>query len=118
MIKLKKALFVSAFLVAGMSTSAMAIENQTTVCSNGDQIRIIEVVYSGEGIVPCEVQYTKEEGTKTLWSAENSEGYCESKANAFIEKQASWGWSCETVTTDEVIVEEVEMETEVKTEAQ
>ena len=94
MIKLNKVLFASACLFAGMSTSAMAIENQTTVCSHGKNIRIVEVIYSSENAVPCEVQYTKEEGTKTLWSATNKVGYCESKAEAFVEKQKGWGWSC------------------------
>ena len=98
MITLNKTLFVSACLFAGMSTSAMAIDNITTVCSNGSNIRIVEVVYSGENNVPCEVQYTKEEGTKTLWSAANSAGYCESKAEVFVEKQKNWGWSCETAS--------------------
>ncbi|TEW49832.1 hypothetical protein [Psychromonas algicola] len=98
MITLNKTLFVSACLFAGMSTSAMAIENITTVCSHGSNIRIVEVVYSGENNVPCEVQYTKEEGTKTLWSAANSAGYCESKAAAFVEKQKGWGWSCDTAS--------------------
>ena len=98
MIKLNKALVASTFLVAGMFTSAMAIENQTTVCSHGNNIRIVEVVYSGESNVPCEVQYTKEAGTKTLWSAANKAGFCESKAAAFVEKQKGWGWSCETGT--------------------
>jgi len=98
MIKLNKALFVSTCLFAGMSTSAMAIENLTTVCSHGSNIRIVEVVYSGDTNVPCEVQYTKKEGTKTLWSATNSAGFCESKATAFVEKQKGWGWSCETAS--------------------
>ena len=100
MIKLNKTLFISACLVAGFSTSVMAKDNQSTVCSHGDQIRIIEVVYSGENNVPCSVQYTKEEGTQTLWSAANTEGYCESKAADFVEKQKGWGWSCEQVTTE------------------
>jgi len=100
MITLNKTLFASACLVAGLSTSVMADENITTVCSHGSNIRIIEVVYAGENSVPCEVQYTKEAGTQTLWSAENSEGYCESKAAAFVEKQKNWGWACETASVD------------------
>jgi len=100
MITLNKTLFASACLVAGLSTSVMADENITTICTHGNNIRIVEVVYAGEGSVPCEVQYTKEAGTKTLWSATNSEGYCESKAATFIEKQKNWGWACETSSVE------------------
>jgi len=100
MITLHKALFASACLTASLSTSAMAQENITTVCSLGNNIRIIEVVYTGESSVPCEVQYTKEAGTQTLWSASHSEGYCENKAASFIEKQKNWGWACETASVD------------------
>jgi len=101
------------YLLAGLfaaisATSVQAIENQKTVCSHGSQMRVIEVVYTAEGTTPCEVRYSKEEGSKTLWSAANLEGYCEDKAAAFITKQQGWGWSCEasvnTVTTDEAEV--------------
>lgn len=101
------------YLLAGLfaaisATSVQAIENQKTVCSHGSQMRVIEVVYTAEGATPCEVRYSKEEGSKTLWSAANLEGYCEDKAAAFITKQQGWGWSCEasvnTVTTDEAEV--------------
>jgi hypothetical protein len=101
------------YLLAGLfaaisATSVQAIENQKTVCSHGSQMRVIEVVYTAEGATPCEVRYSKEEGSKTLWSAANLEGYCEEKATAFIAKQQGWGWSCEasvnTVTTDEAEV--------------
>lgn len=101
--------FLLATMIAGISaTSAHAIENQKTVCSHGNQTRVIEVVYTSEDTVPCEVRYSKEEGTTTPWSANNLAGYCEEKAAAFVEKQQGWGWSCElaatTVSTDETEV--------------
>ena len=101
MISLNKTLFVTACFVAGVSSSAMAIENQKTMCTHGDQTRVIEVVYTTDNNVPCEVQYTKAEGTKTLWSATNKVGFCENKATAFVEKQKGWGWSCDLVATEE-----------------
>ncbi|MBJ7539099.1 hypothetical protein [Marinomonas transparens] len=102
MIKLNKTLFVSTCLVAAMSTSAIARENRTTLCVHDNQTRIIDIVYSGEGNVPCEVQYTKLGETKTLWSANYKVGYCENKATAFVEKQIGWGWSCDLVAHDEM----------------
>lgn len=104
---MKKILLVS-FISAISAASVQAIENQKTVCSHGNQTRVIEVVYTGEGTTPCEVRYSKEEGSKTLWSANNLEGFCEDKAAAFVEKQKGWGWSCEAAVaekTEEAVVE-------------
>lgn len=101
--------YVLAAIIAGISaTSAQAIENQKTVCSHGNQTRVIEVVYTSEDNVPCEVRYSKEEGSTTPWSANNLAGFCEDKATSFVEKQKAWGWSCElaaaTASTDETDV--------------
>ena len=69
--------------------------NEVYFCKHGEQERKIEVVYADESGLPCEVQYTKEgEEPRTLWNANNEEGYCDSKAKAFVEKQESWGWLC------------------------
>lgn len=91
---MQKTLFAT-LVGLSLSASALAADNIKTICSHGNQTRIIEVVYTGEGTVPCEVRYSKEEGTQTLWNANNAEGYCEEKATAFVEKQKGWGWSCE-----------------------
>ena len=103
-----KKILAAAALTTISATSVQAIENQKTVCSHGNQTRVIEVAYTTDDNVPCEVRYSKEEGSKTLWSANNLAGYCEEKAAAFIEKQKSWGWACEasvnTETTDEAEV--------------
>ncbi len=98
--------YLAAALFSAISaTSVQAIDNQKTVCSHGSQTRVIEVAYTSEENVPCEVRYSKEEGSQTLWSATNKAGYCEEKAAAFVEKQIGWGWACEasinTATTDE-----------------
>ncbi len=93
--------YLLATIIAGVSTtSAHAIDNQKTVCSHGNQTRVIEVVYTTEDDVPCEVRYSKEEGSKTLWSANNLAGYCEEKAAGFVEKQKGWGWSCEAAAVE------------------
>jgi hypothetical protein len=92
-----------AFLFALTASTALAMENQKTVCTHGSQQRIIEIVYTGEGEVPCEVHYTKDSGSQILWQAQGEVGYCEEKAAAFIEKQRGWGWDCETVI--EIVIE-------------
>jgi hypothetical protein len=98
--------YLLAVLFSAVSvTSVQALENQKTVCSHSGKTRVIEVAYSTENTVPCEVRYSKEEGSQVLWSAANAVGYCEEKAAAFVEKQKAWGWNCEasmnTITTDE-----------------
>lgn len=91
-----KKYLVTALFSALSVTSVQAIESQKTVCTHSEKIRTIEVVYTTEDNLPCEVRYSKEEGTQTPWRATNLAGYCEEKAAALIEKQKSWGWSCET----------------------
>ena len=92
-----------ALFFALIASTSFAMENQKTVCTHGDQERLIEIVYTGEGEVPCEVHYTKSTGTQVLWSAQGQTGYCEKKAAAFIEKQRGWGWNCETAI--EIMIE-------------
>jgi hypothetical protein len=108
---MKKYLVVALFSTLTV-TSVQAIENQKTVCTHGGKTRVIEVVYTTEDNLPCEVRYSKEEGSQTPWSALNLAGYCEEKAAALVEKQTGWGWSCEvslnTATIDETPVAESE----------
>ena len=84
-------LVISVGLLAGT-----AVADETYICTHDTQERIITIVYQDhEAKVPCEVQYQKEGVTKTLWSAQGQVGYCEEKAQAFVEKQRGWGWNCE-----------------------
>jgi hypothetical protein len=85
---------VIAALLVSTATVTQALENKKTVCTDGTSTRIIEVAYTGEGALPCEVQYTKSTEVQVLWSAQSSENYCEPKAAEFIEKQKGWGWNC------------------------
>lgn len=101
-------LFAPAMIFAASQT--MAIENIKTVCTHDSQTRVIEVVYEGDTALPCAVQYTKAEGSQTLWNAQNASGYCEEKAAAFVEKQKGWGWDCQSTAasaeeTDESVIE-------------
>ena len=70
--------------------------DQTNICTDGQQERVISIVYQDQATkVPCDVEYTSSGQTKTLWHADNEAGYCEEKAEEFIQKQIEWGWRCE-----------------------
>ena len=92
------ALFI---LAISLTTPAFAQPNLMTECRYGNQLRVIEVIYTGDGPVPCEVSYTKESGTEILWRAVAEEGYCEEKAANLVAKQRGWGWQCEEITVQE-----------------
>lgn len=71
-------------------------------CAFGEQERVISVVYEVEGeVVPCEVHYTTADGMETPWSAQNEEGFCEEKAEEFVEQHRDWGWRCDLLAADE-----------------
>ncbi len=76
-----------------------SLETQSTQCTFGKNVRIIEVVYPESTPTPCEVRYTKNGESKVLWQAQAETGFCEQKASDFIEKQRSWGWKCESQTS-------------------
>lgn len=73
---------------------AVAVENQMTICTRDNEQRVITLFYFNQTSLPCEVKYTKDGETQTLWSAHYEEGYCEEKARELIENQSSWGWDC------------------------
>ena len=76
-------------------------------CVLQDLERRVEVVYENGTSVPCEVRYFKDSEApgeqQVLWNAQNESGYCESHAQAFIEKLEGWGWECNTVASADAI---------------
>ena len=82
-----------AFWVTLLSSTGVSADTEF-VCAMGDSERTISVVYASEGLVPCEVRYDKGDGAEVLWSAENTEGYCENQARQFVSRQEGWGYSC------------------------
>jgi len=90
-----KKLTVLCFVISLGLLAGNAVADETYTCTQGDQERIITIVYQDQAAkVPCEVRYQKGDVTETLWSAQNEAGYCEEKAEAFVEKQRGWGWDC------------------------
>jgi len=94
MVTIRKAVALVAWSALLISSPLLAGENY--VCQNGTLERRISIDYANEGMaVPCQVSYTREDGTtQSLWNAQVEEGYCESKAAEFAEKQRGWGWDC------------------------
>ncbi len=90
-----KSLLIVLFL---LSVHAVAMDNKSTICQYADQQRKIDLVYPEKTELPCEVQYTKSSGMEVLWRATSETGFCESKYQAFVEKQKGWGWRCEALT--------------------
>ena len=78
-----------------ISPACLAADNIRYVCQNGDQQRIIDVIYIGEQAVPCEVRYQRNGLSDVLWQANNEIGYCEQQAQDFVDKQQTWGWQCQ-----------------------
>ena len=76
------------------SLPVLAGQPQTTQCTSGDSVRLIEVVYPEGGELPCEVRYTRDGEQQVLWRARNEVGYCAQKAAEFIERQRGWGYQC------------------------
>ena len=75
--------------------AGLAVADESYVCTYGEKERVIAVVYQDQEMkLPCEVHYTKDGITETLWSAENQPGYCEEKARELVQKQRDWGWLC------------------------
>ena len=69
--------------------------DEIIICTNGPQERVISITYQDQDAkVPCNVEYTKNGQTETLWHAENEYGYCDEKAEEFIQKLNELGWLC------------------------
>ena len=93
---------VLTILLITLSTVAAGVGADAYICRHHEAVREIEVVYDSPGqTVPCRVVYRKAEGERTLWSASAQTGYCEEKAQTFVDKQRGWGWSCELAVEDD-----------------
>ncbi|AMO55730.1 hypothetical protein [Endozoicomonas montiporae] len=95
---MKNAAFAFAIGLGCFSTLASAGDSYSYTCVHGRDTRVIDVIYlQRESPVPCEVRYTKKgrvKGEETLWNANYTIGFCEEKAEKFMQQQEEWGWSC------------------------
>lgn len=94
MIAIRKAVSFAAWSLMFVSSPLLA--GDVYVCKQGALERHISITYAKEGsAVPCQVNYTKEDGaSQGLWDAQNEEGYCERKADEFAEKLRGFNWDC------------------------
>ena len=86
-------------LIISLFSSSVASEARSSIsylCSLDGDTRVIAVEYSTTEPTPCAVTYLKNNEKQTLWQASDSHGYCEQQAQAFLEKQRSWGWNCQS----------------------
>ena len=84
-----------AFLSATALLSHLVLSDISYTCSNAGNSRQLDIIYTNATAQPpCEVRYTKAGNTEVLWKADTEQGYCEQKANEFINQQESWGWRC------------------------
>ena len=91
-----KKLATLCLLFSSMMIVNPAIADETYLCTYGQEERVVSVVYQDqEKKVPCEVRYQKDDTTETLWDAKSEVGYCEEKAQEFVQKQREWGWRCD-----------------------
>ena len=99
------------YLVAATMLLPLSVNANAWKCEHNGMVRKVQVEYLGDGKVPCNVIYDKPtEGieTKVLWFADKQEGYCEEKAQGFVNKLESWGWTCTPFEVDPVVEEAVE----------
>ena len=99
------------YLVVLSMLLPLSVNANAWKCEHNGMVREVQVEYLGDGKVPCNVIYDKPtEGieTKVLWFADKQEGYCEEKAQEFVNKLESWGWACTPIEAAPVVEAPVE----------
>ena len=99
------------FLLAATMLLPLSVNANAWKCEHNGIVREVQVEYLGDDKVPCNVIYDKPtEGieTKVLWFADKQEGYCEEKAQGFVNKLESWGWTCTPFEVAPVVEEPIE----------
>ena len=92
-----------AFVVLAASVPLLAAgqPGQNYRCTNGDQVRRVEIVYETGAAVPCEVHYYKDTeapGAREVpWNAQNQSGYSEARADELVATLRGSGWICTAV---------------------
>ena len=77
---------------------ASEVSASSWTCQKAEFTREVVVFYpEAPARLPCKVFYAKPNEDvlpRALWEAENTQNYCEHKAEEFIEKLSSLGWRC------------------------
>lgn len=89
---------IGAVMLVSHSVAAQA--PLQSVCQSKEETRIVKVQYQADGEVPCQVVYEKFGQQHMLWAAQNQQGYCEEKAQAFVEKLRGLGFACSELAAE------------------
>jgi hypothetical protein len=84
-------------IAAAQTESESPLTDRIFTCTNQSVSRTVKIQYPDGTALPCRVVYDKsQEGSEVqnLWQATTEEGYCEDKAETFVNKLTDWGWSC------------------------
>ena len=85
------------FVTAAQAEPEESLSERIFSCTNHSVTRTIKILYPSGAALPCRVTYDKtQEGgeLQILWQATTEEGYCEEKAETFVNKLQGWGWAC------------------------
>lgn len=86
---------VSLLVFLGLASD---VSSSSWICQKAEFTREVVVFYpEAPARLPCKVFYAKPKENvipRALWEAQNTQNYCEHKAEEFIEKLISLGWRC------------------------
>lgn len=95
-------------LTTAFLASQSVFADERYICTLGQAERVVSLVYDdAENFLPCEVRYTKEGKTETLWQSSKTVGYCENKIKEFVKQQTDSGWHCDNASSHDSIVDTV-----------
>jgi hypothetical protein len=78
---------------------AATVAGDSTVCTQGKNKRMVALSYGDEKTkLPCQVHYKKETEQpghdQVVFKADHDVAFCQSKAQAFVDKLSGMGWTC------------------------
>jgi hypothetical protein len=90
--------FLSSVCLLVFPWLASEVSAGSWTCQKAELTRQVVVVYpEAPERLPCKVFYARPKENvlpRALWEAENTQNYCEHKAEEFVEKLSSLGWRC------------------------
>ena len=92
----------AAIALAGVCALAQDSKVNRTICERGDRQQFIDVVFETGKTLPCELRVTRSKLSKprSMWRANNEEGFCEVKAIGMVQRLTDAGWDCRVAETE------------------
>ncbi len=85
---------LSGFAATALACGAAQAQSFNVACVKGEDSRRIEIITPGAVGKSCDVQYAQGGVTRTPYHANNSLGFCETKANEIVGKLIAGGYAC------------------------